>query len=145
MVRAETVEAFTVVAAGVMLLIGMMTGTWKFVEMRRSPDARAPMYVDIAHRASLLYAAALAVCALLVRLSPLSPLLELICVGTNFFFFLIAVAAYIQHGMLRTQQSQYRQRNFTTGLGTWILAVAELGATSILLYGAFQGFAQTLL
>lgn len=145
MVSAETVDAFAVVTAGIMLLIGMMTGTWKFVEMRRSPDAKAPMYVDIAHRASLLYAAALGVCALLTHLSPLPPIVELAAVGTNFLFFIIAVAAYIQHGLLRTPHTQYRQRTFTTGIGTWLLAVAELAATSVLLYGAFRGFSETLL
>lgn len=129
-----------IVGAGIMLILGMLTGTWKYVEMRRSPAARAPMYVDIAHRAALLYAAAMAVCALLAALSPLSQGLELAAVIGNFAFFLIATLTYVSLGVRRVGETQYKHRNFTTGIGTWVLIVVELGATSLLLVGAIQGW-----
>lgn len=136
----ELSVATAIVGAGVMLLLGMLTGTWKYAEMRRSPIARAPMYVDIAHRAALLYAAAMAVCALLAALSPLSQRVEMAAVVGNFVFFLIATLTYVSLGFRRVEETQYKQRNFTTGLGTWLLIVVEIGATSVLLVGAVLGW-----
>ena len=43
-------------SAGVLFMTGLLTGLWKYLAIARSPQARAPYYVDIAHRASLLYA-----------------------------------------------------------------------------------------
>ena len=135
----ELSVALAIVGAGVMLLVGMLTGTWKYVEMRRSPDARAPMYVDIAHRAALLYASAMAVCALLAWLSPWSAAVESAAVLGNFVFFFIATATYVRLGAQRVRETQYKQRNFTTGFGTWALIVVEIGSTVVLLSGAICG------
>lgn len=135
----ELSVALAVVGAGIMLFIGMLTGTWKYAEMRHSPEARAPMYVDIAHRAGLMYASAMAVCALLATVSPLAQSIEIAAVIGNFLFFFIATMTYVKLGFQRRQVTQYRERNFTTGLGTWLLIVVELGATGVLLYGAILG------
>lgn len=135
----ELSVALAIVGGGVMLLLGMLTGTWKYVEMRRSPEARAPLYVDIAHRAALLYASAMAVCALLAWLSPWSQGVESAAVIGNFVFFFIATATYIRLGMQRVRETQYKHRNFTTGFGTWVLIVVEIGSTLVLLSGAVCG------
>ena len=42
-------------ASGLFLLSGMLTGVWKYAKIRNSPEHRAPVYVDIAHRASFFY------------------------------------------------------------------------------------------
>ena len=47
--------ALAVLAAGVFFLVGLLTGAWKYRAMMRSERAVAPTYVDVAHRASLLY------------------------------------------------------------------------------------------
>jgi hypothetical protein len=41
---------------GGLLLLGVITGTWKHQEMLSSPQHQAPVYVDIAHRAGPMYA-----------------------------------------------------------------------------------------
>lgn len=140
----EVSVALAIVGAGVLLLIGMLTGTWKYVEMRRSPEAKAPMYVDIAHRAALMYSSAMAVCALLAYLSPWAQNLEIAAVLGNFSFFLIATLTYVKLGAERVGQTQYKERNFTTGFGTWVLIVVEIGSTLILLGGAIAGLQNIL-
>lgn len=49
---------WTIVFSGIFLWIGMLTGVWKYWQIRHSAQARAHYYVDIAHRSSLLYAPA---------------------------------------------------------------------------------------
>ena len=39
------------------LLFGLVTGVWKYHHILSSPNHRAPVYVDITHRASLMYSA----------------------------------------------------------------------------------------
>lgn len=138
----EPSVGLAIVCAGLMLMVGMLTGTWKFVEMLRSDTATAPRYVNIAHRAALLYACAFGVLALLAGLSVFSQPVELAAVGINALFFFIATGTYVRHGFLQTPKTQYLQKNFTTGAGTWILAVAETGATGVLTVGAILGLMQ---
>lgn len=140
----EPSVAIAIVLAGVMLLVGMATGTWKYIEMRRSSDSRAPMYVDIAHRAALLYAFAIALLALLAALSPLPQWVEITAIAVDSLFFFIATGTYIQLGIRRRAHTQYRDRTFTTGAGTWVLAVAEIGSTAVLVVGACMGLMQVL-
>lgn len=135
----ELSVALAIVLAGAMLLVGMATGTWKYIEMMRSPERRAPRYVNIAHRAALLYACAMGVLALLAWLSPLPQWLEIAAISIDSLFFFIATGTYIQLGIRRVERTQYHTRNFTTGAGTWILAFAEIGTTLILFVGACMG------
>lgn len=135
----EPSVALAIVLSGAMLLVGMATGTWKYVEMMRSPERRAPRYVNIAHRAALLYACAIGVLALLAMLSPLPQWLEITAISIDSLFFFIATGTYIQLGVQRVERTQYHEKNFTTGAGTWILAVAEIGTTLILFVGACMG------
>lgn len=140
----EPSVAIAIVLAGFMLLVGMATGTWKYIEMRHSPESRAPMYVDIAHRAALLYAFAIALLALLAALSPLPQSVEIAAIVVDSLFFFIATGTYIQLGIQRRARTQYQDRTFTTGAGTWILAIAEIGSTGVLVVGACMGLFQIL-
>ena len=47
-----------IIFSGIFLWVGMLTGVWKYYQIRRSQQSRAHYYVDIAHRSSLLYASA---------------------------------------------------------------------------------------
>ena len=47
-----------IIFSGIFLWVGMLTGVWKYYQIRNTELARAHYYVDIAHRSSLLYAAA---------------------------------------------------------------------------------------
>ena len=42
-------------AAGLIFLWALLIGVWKYREMAASPEGRAHPYVDVAHRAALLY------------------------------------------------------------------------------------------
>ena len=58
-----------VVASGVILVWALVFGVWKYHGIRTSPDRTAHVYVDIAHRAALMYSFATLVLAALVELS----------------------------------------------------------------------------
>jgi len=140
----ELSVALAIVLAGAMLLVGMATGTWKYIDMMRSPERRASRYINIAHRASLLYACSIGVLALLAALSPLSQAIEVTAVAIDSLFFFIATGTYIQLGIKRVERTQYHAKNFTTGAGTWILAAAEIGSTLVLFVGACMGLIELL-
>ena len=76
-----------IVFSGIYLWVGMLTGVWKYAQIRKSELARAHYYVDIAHRSSLLYAPASLIIAVLAYFSVWNELLNLILVLINLFFF----------------------------------------------------------
>jgi hypothetical protein len=51
----ETAPIIAISCAGIFFMVGLLTGAWKFSCMMKSKDFKAPYYVDIAHRAALLY------------------------------------------------------------------------------------------
>lgn len=59
----------TVLASGLIFLWSLVLGIWKYRQMATSPDHVAHPYVDIAHRAALLYAFATMLLAVFVELS----------------------------------------------------------------------------
>lgn len=123
------------IGAGVFLFWGMVLGVWKFSHMRRPPLHAAPVYVDIAHRAALLYSFACLILAALAQFSALPSAWNVAAVVVNLVFFSSAVISYVVHGWLKTEQTQYRQANLITTWGTWGLIVGELGGTALLLGG----------
>ncbi|MFW5924805.1 MAG: hypothetical protein ACOCV4_01490 [Myxococcota bacterium] len=137
----EPAVALGVVGAGAFLLIGMLTGIWKYAWMRRPPDHRAPLYVDIAHRAALLYAPACLVLAALAWLARMPGGIEVAAVAVNEAFFAAAVASYLFHGVRGTERTQMAERNFLTVWGMYALIVGEIGGTTVLLIGALRALA----
>src|SRR5690606_4078862 len=104
----ETLGAASVAisASGLFLLAGMALGGWKYLAIDRSPAARAPVYVDIAHRAALMYAFACVVLARLAELSPYSARVTLWATAVPIGFFAAAVVSYVVHGALRDTDNQ---------------------------------------
>ena len=139
---------WAIVFSGIFLWVGMLTGVWKYYQIRHTERARAHYYVDIAHRSSLLYAAASLILAALSHFTVLSHLVALLCVLANLFFFTFAILSYILHGLLQDTTNQFKQPHqiATRTLPSWcmslamlLLIVAELGGTSVLLLGAIYG------
>lgn len=124
-------------AAGVLLLIGMLTGVWKYVALMNSPERRAPVYVDIAHRAALMYSFASLVILELVRLSVYSTMVNAAAASAALVYFHIAVFLYIFLGLQNRTENQFEERNFITTFGMYMLIVAEIGGVVVLLAGAF--------
>ena len=139
-----------IVASGIFLLIGMLTGVWKYLQTRQSEHARAHYYVDIAHRSALLYAPASLILAVLASFSNLSSTTLLWCVIANLVFFYASVFSYILHGFLQDTHNQF-QKPHRLGKSTqlpaflvsgfmWALILAEVGATTLLVIGTICFF-----
>lgn len=144
----ELAVKIAVIFSGIFLWIGMLTGVWKYWQIRQSPQSRAHYYVDIAHRSSLLYAPATLILAVLAYCSVLPSMVNLICVLINIIFFSFSIAAYMLHGFLQDTTNQFKQPHqlgkfhlpeSLMTLAMLGLIIAELGGTGILLYGAFAG------
>ena len=141
--------SLAIIFSGVFLWVGMLTGVWKYYQIRHSEQARAHYYVDIAHRSSLLYAAASLILAVLSTFSVLSDFVALVCVLANLFYFAMSVLIYIVHGLLQDTTNQFKQPHrlgkLTLPAGCMSvmmlsLIVAELGATTVLLLGTVFKF-----
>ena len=137
-----------IIFSGIFLWVGMLTGVWKYWQMRQSVHSRAHYYVDIAHRSSLLYAPATLILAVLAYYSEFSQQINLICVLINIVFFSFSIGAYILHGFLQDTSNQFKQPHqlgkfqlpgILMTLAMLGLIVAELGGTGVLLYGVFTG------
>jgi len=138
-----------IIFSGIFLWVGMLTGVWKYYQIRNTELARAHYYVDIAHRSSLLYAAASLILAALSYFTSLSDSLSLFCIVANLFFFSMSILVYIIHGMLKDTTNQFKQPH---KLGQWSiprwcmtflmlnLIIVELGATTVLLLGTILKF-----
>lgn len=138
-----------IVFSGVFLWLGMLTGVWKYSQIRRSELSRAHYYVDIAHRSSLLYAAATLILAALSYFTVLSEDIALWCVLANILFFSLSIFVYIIHGYLQDTTNQFKQphRLGRLSLPAWLvsfmmiaLIITELVATAILVMGTILLF-----
>jgi hypothetical protein len=140
-------DLFCLLAAGVFFMSGLLTGVWKYTSIMGAESAQAPVYVDIAHRTSLMYAFAAILLREFVPYSPLGPTGTLWAVAVPILFFASAVAMYILHGILRDTDNQLR-RPHVIGRGTVpgaliaaymvALIVGEIGGFAILFYGLLR-------
>jgi hypothetical protein len=95
-------------AAGFMFFLALILGVWKYRQMASSADGVAHPYVNVAHRAALLYSFATLLLATFVELSGFSTAVNLIAAFAAFGFFLFAVMGYITHGIRRDTDNQFR-------------------------------------
>lgn len=131
--------------SGVYLWLGMLTGVWKYWQIRHSTQARAHYYVDIAHRSSLLYASASLILAVLAEFSIWSEMWNLAFVVINLIFFSASILSYVLHGYLKDTTNQFKvphqlgnkvlPRAMMT-IAMVLLVVGELFATGMLVLGA---------
>ena len=125
----------TLLAAGLIFLAALILGAWKYQQMATSPDHLAHPYVDIAHRAALLYSFATLLVAVFVELSAWPVWVNLTAAMVLVFFFVTAIAAYVQHGLRRDTTNQFE--NPTPGLhaGMMALMAGEIGGFLVLFAG----------
>ena len=139
-----TAANLCLLAAGVFFLTGMLTGVWKYRCMVTDPEARTPVYVDIAHRTALMYSFAAVLLHEFVPFSPLPPAGTLWAVGLPLLFFASAIFIYIVHGVLRDTDNQLRKPH-KLGSATlpgvvihaylWLLIAGEIGGFLVLFAG----------
>ena len=137
-------DSFCLLAAGVFFASGLLTGVWKYAAIMSSPEAKAPVYVDIAHRTSLMYSFAAVLLRQFVPYSPLPRAATLWAVAVPILFFASAIATYIVHGILRDTDNQLRKPH-VLGRGQVpaafiylymaALIAGEIGGFAILFYG----------
>ena len=125
----------TLLAAGLIFLLALVLGIWKYRQMTVSEDHRAHPYVDIAHRAALLYSFATLLIAVFVELSDWPTWLNLTAAMLVVLFFVIAIMTYIRHGMKRDTTNQFENPAASVHAGMLALIVAEIGGFSVLLAG----------
>jgi hypothetical protein len=121
--------------AGIFLLNGMLTGVWKYAKIMRSPEHCAPVYVDIAHRASFFYSFASLVIARLLEFSPFSPSAQIAIAAFPLGYFLLAVIGYMKEGFLNRTENMFSQRNFVTTWFMYGLIAGEIGGFALVLGG----------
>ena len=138
----DTDTKAVLVGAGVMFLIALALGIWKYQQMATAENHLAHPYVDTAHRAALLYSFATLLVATFVHFSGFSAVVDLVCAGVLYFFFFTAVVAYAYHGWRRDTDNQFRDPAPSAGAVHAYMAaliVGEIGAFSVLLAGFVQG------
>lgn len=143
----SSASAFAIISAGIFLLVGLFSGLWKFLQMWRSEQGLAHPYVDIAHRASLLYGFACITLAVLAHFSTFHPERNLFAVAIVIAFFALAVAGYLMQAALKGPDNQLRQPHKMgkhpiprAGVAAFMVALvlAEIGGTLYLFAGALQ-------
>ncbi|BBY74119.1 hypothetical protein MPRF_10180 [Mycolicibacterium parafortuitum] len=127
--------ALTVLAAGLIFLWALALGVWKYHQMATSEDHLAHPYVDIAHRAALLYAFATMLLAVFVELSAWPDWVDLIAAAVVVAFFVLAIATYVVHGIRRDTTNQFERVDTTVRVAMAALIVGEIGGTAVLVAG----------
>ncbi|WP_102419299.1 hypothetical protein [Mycobacterium sp. 4858] len=129
----------TLLAAGLIFLLALVLGVWKYRQIMAAPDHRAHPYVDIAHRAALLYSFATLLLAVFVELSAWPTWVNLSAAGVVVFFFVGAILSYIGHGARRDTVNQFADPATGTGLAMALLIAGEIGGFCVLLAGFVVG------
>jgi hypothetical protein len=126
---------FVLVAAGLIFLWALLLGVWKYHQMKTSESHLAHPYVDIAHRAALLYSFAALLLATFVELSAWSAAVNAIAAGAVLFFFAAAIASYTVTGYTRRTENQ--QADPVPGQAAFMAAliVAEIGGFLVVFAG----------
>jgi hypothetical protein len=141
-------DSLCLLGAAAFFLVGLLTGVWKYACIARDPAGRAPVYVDTAHRTSLLYAFACALLGQLCQRSAFSDRLNRAAALVLMAFFAATVAGYVVHGILRDTDNQLRRphrlgaRTLPPGVMTAfmsLLIAAEVGGFLVLCAGLVVG------
>jgi hypothetical protein len=130
-----TATAVTLFAAGLIFLLALVLGIWKYRQMAVNPDHLAHPYVDIAHRAALMYSFATLLVAVFVQLSAWPAWVNLTAAMVLVFFFVVAIAAYIQHGFRQDTTNQFEHPSGRLHAGMLALILGEVGGFLVLLAG----------
>lgn len=133
-----------IACSGLLLMIGLLTGVWKFAQMWRSHRGLAHPYVDIAHRAALMYSFACIVMAVLAAFSVWSAKVNFYAALAALVYFVTAVFTYILQGLLSGPDNQLRRPHrfgqfpmSRAMLGAFMgsLIIAEIGGIGVLFAG----------
>ncbi len=133
-----TATVITLLAAGLIFLLALILGIWKYRQMAVNPDHLAHPYVDIAHRAALMYSFSTLLVAVFVQLSAW-PMWVNLTAAMVLVFFVVAIAAYIQHGFRQDTTNQFEHPSTGLHAGMAALILGEVGGFLVLLSGFVAG------
>ncbi len=133
----STASTVALSAAGLFFLAGLLTGSWKYRRMRASETGRAPHYVDIAHRAALIYSFAALLLAVFACLSAFPDWVNTAATVAPLAFFALSIGQYVLLGLQNETDNQIRDsaNPATEKLVFTLLEIAEIGGFSVLLIG----------
>ncbi|MFD4432447.1 hypothetical protein [Nocardia sp. NPDC058497] len=100
----------TLLVTGLIFLTALLLGVWKYHGIRTSAEGAAHIYVDIAHRAALLYSFAGILLAVFTELSAWPTAVNLTADLVILAFFVGAIASYVLHGRRRDTTNQFAGR-----------------------------------
>lgn|SRR6187551_2856477 len=121
-----------------MFLWALLLGVWKYRQIVESEESTAHPYVDIAHRAALLYSFALLLVATFVELSGWGTAVNLLAAGALAVYFFAAVAGYVLHGWRRDTDNQFRDPVKGTHAFMVSLIIAEVAGWLVLIAGFIE-------
>lgn len=128
----------TLLASGIFLLVALIAGVLKYRGIMKSENHRAPYYIDIAHRAALMYSFAALVMAELLKYSPYSVEIQLVITLVPLFFFAMSIAQYFKLGIENKTNNQFKNPGTFLSLSMWLLIIGELGGVSMIVWGFIQ-------
>src|ERR1700744_4686685 len=117
----------TLLSAGLIFLLALVLGVWKYRQGLTAEDHRAHPYVDIAHRAALLYSFAALLGAMFVQLSAWPVWVNLTAAMVLVFFFVAAILTYIVHGWKQDTDNQFAHPDRSLRAAMVALIVGEVG------------------
>lgn len=130
-----TDTVITLLAAGLIFLWALILGVWKYRQMATAQNHLAHPYVDIAHRAALLYSFATLLIAVFVELSGWPAAVNLTAAMVVVFFFVVAIGSYVLHGARRDTTNQFEHSTTALHGAMVALIVGEIGGFAVLLAG----------
>lgn len=125
----------TLLAAGLIFLLALLLGVWKYQQIATSENHQAHIYIDIAHRAALLYSFATLLLAAFVEFSGWPVWVNLTAAMVVVFFFVSAIGSYILHGALHDTTNQFEQGGVVLHGSMVLLIAGEIGGFAVLLAG----------
>lgn len=125
----------SLLSSGLFLLSGMLIGIVKHQQMLKSADHMASAYIDIAHRAALLYSFAMLVIAKLLEYSPYSEIVQLAAMATVLTFLSVTIVGYFVTGIMNKTDNLFRRRDFRTTWYVYMLTVGEIGGLAVIIWG----------
>ncbi|MFD4460735.1 hypothetical protein [Nocardia sp. NPDC058480] len=128
----------TLLITGFIFLSALLLGVWKYHGIR--VDGAAHIYVDIAHRAALMYSFAGILLAVFTELSAWPTIVNLTADLVVLAFFIGAIASYVLHGLRRDTTNQFDgQIPAGLRLSMYGLIAGEIGGFGVLFSGFVAG------
>ncbi|MEV0854044.1 hypothetical protein [Nocardia fluminea] len=128
----------TLLVTGFLFLSALLLGVWKYHGIR--VDGAAHVYVDIAHRAALMYSFAGILLAVFTELSAWPTIVNLTADLVVLAFFAGAIASYALHGLRRDTTNQFDGQIPTElRLSMYALIAGEIGGFGVLFSGFVVG------